>query len=68
MSVSKVQEILSSALPTQSGPRQSGETSLYFAYGTYLSFLEFQKKYPGANTLGIGFLDNWTWHINSLGL
>jgi hypothetical protein len=66
-----VQEILSSALPTQPAQLvlgQSRRNVLYFSYGDHLNFMEFKRKYPDSQVVGIGFLDNWTWHVNSLGL
>jgi hypothetical protein len=67
MSVVQVQEILNGVLSTGSSQRPR-ENNLYFSYGSHLSFTEFHRKYPQARILGIGFLDNWTWHLNSLGL
>lgn len=70
MSVAQVQEILNEALPTQSARLVPGQTRLnilYFSYGDHLNFIEFKEKYPDSQVVGIGFLDNWTWHINSLG-
>jgi hypothetical protein len=67
MSVAQVQEVLRSALSTSRKDAQPPGRALYFTYGAHVNLSEFKETYPGAQTLGIGFLDDWTWHINSLG-
>lgn len=67
MSVAQVQEALTGALSTSRRDSQPRGRVLYFTYGAHVNLSEFKEMYPGARPLGIGFLDDWTWHINSLG-
>lgn len=67
MSVAQVQEALRSAVPTYLSRGQPGDNALYLAYGAPLNYPEFGRVYPEAVSIGVGFIDNWTWHINSLG-
>jgi hypothetical protein len=69
MSVAQIQEILHSPQRAQSvsAEAQPRHHTLYFTYGNHLHFMEFRAKYQGSQVLGVGYLDNWTWHINALG-
>ena len=43
------------------------QVTLYFDYGSYFTVAEFKQRCPSARPAAIGWLGNWTWHINKDG-
>ena len=68
MSIKQIQDFL---VPYK-GPSQNLEDETartwYFMYDHHFSWVEFKRRFPGSKEFGLGWLRDWTWHINEQGI
>jgi hypothetical protein len=64
MSIAMMNKVVASGFIAP--PEFGGPDVIYFDYD-YRNAIQFRTKFPGAKSLGLGWLQSWTWHINMQG-